>query len=132
MMLKYIKLQAEKSAKSVLKDTILIVPNYWNIHQRNFLVTAAELAELYVISVINENTAAAINYVLTHRNTNDTETVLFYNLGSNALQMSIIQFKQVKIDKKPKPIESIFVLGDFGKPYSGGLKLDTLISKYFA
>jgi len=46
--------------------------------------------------------------------------------------MTLVQFRQVKMDKKPKPIESIFVLGDYGRPYEGGLKLDALICKYFA
>jgi len=51
---------------------ILIVPNHWNIHQRQFLVHAAELADLYVLSLIHENTAAAINYALSQRTTNNT------------------------------------------------------------
>lgn len=72
MMLKYVKLQAEKAAKGSLKDVILIVPNHWNIHQRQFLVHAAELADLYVLSLIHENTAAAINYALSQRTTNNT------------------------------------------------------------
>jgi len=46
--------------------------------------------------------------------------------------MTLAQFKQIKVEKIPKPVESIFILGDYGKPYTGGLKLDTFIAKYFA
>ena len=41
MMLKYVKLAAEKAAKGTIKDVILIVPNHWTIHQRKFLTSAA-------------------------------------------------------------------------------------------
>lgn len=88
------------------------------------------MADLYVLSLIHENTAAAINYALTQRHTNNTETILFYNLGANAVQMTLAQFKQVKSDKT-KPVESIFILGDYGKPYVGGLRFDSMIAGYF-
>jgi molecular chaperone DnaK (HSP70) len=53
MMIKYVKREAEKAAKGVVKDVVLVVPNHWNIHQRKFLVSAAELADLYVLSLIH-------------------------------------------------------------------------------
>lgn len=53
MTFKYVKLQAEKAAKGSIKDVVLIVPNHWNIHQRRFLVEAANLADLYVLSLIH-------------------------------------------------------------------------------
>lgn len=53
MMIKYVKREAEKAAKGTIKDVVLIVPNHWNIHQRKFLVKAAELADLYVLSLIH-------------------------------------------------------------------------------
>lgn len=46
--------------------------------------------------------------------------------------MTLAQFKQVKAEKSPKPIESIFILGDYGQPYVGGLKFDAMIANYFA
>lgn len=49
---------------------MLIVPNHWSIHQRKFLIRAAQLADLHVLSLIHENTAAAINYALSQRTTN--------------------------------------------------------------
>ena len=63
---------------------------------------------------------------------NQTENVLFYNLGSNALQMTLVEYKQVLTESSPKPVESIFIKDDYGKPYLGGLKFDSIICKYFA
>lgn len=73
-----------------IKDAVLVLPNYWSIHERNFLVQAASLADIYVLSIVSENTAASINYALSQRNQNKTENVLFYNVGSNALQMTLV------------------------------------------
>ena len=44
--------------------------------------------------------------------------------------MTIAEFKQVAQDKG-KPVESIFILGDYGKPYVGGLRLDIKVFNYF-
>ena len=97
---------------------------------RQFLIEAAEVADLYVLSLISENTGAAINYALNQRTKNTTEKILFYNLGSNSLQMTIAEFRQVA-QEKGKPVESIFILGDYGKPYVGGLRQDVMIYNYF-
>lgn len=53
MMMRYVKREAEKAAKATIKDVVLVVPNHWNIHQRKFLAKAAELADLYVLTLIN-------------------------------------------------------------------------------
>ena len=70
MMLKYVKLEAEKAAKGQVKDVVFVIPNFWNIHQRNFLLQAAEIADMYVLSLITENAGASINFALSQRSTN--------------------------------------------------------------
>ena len=129
-MFKYIKLSAEKAAKSPVKDAVLTVPSFWTIHQRKFLVEASVLADLNVLALISENTAASLNYMLSQRATNNTETILFYNLGSNSVQMTIAQFKQEK-SEKTKTVDSVYILGEYGQPYVGGLSFDHLLAKYF-
>lgn len=57
---------------------------------RAFIVEAAQIADLHVLSLISENSAAAINYALNQRTKNTTEKILFYNLGSNSLEMSLV------------------------------------------
>lgn len=92
---------------------------------------AATLADLYVLSLVHENTAAALNYALSQRTTNDTETILFYNLGANSLQMTLAEFKPIKNEKTGKSVESVFVIGDYGASHVGGLSLDHMIADYF-
>ena len=130
MMLKYVKLEAQKQAKGNLRDVVLTVPSYWNLKQRKFLIDAANLADMYVLSLIHENTAAALNYALSQRSTNETEKILFYNVGANSFQMTLAEFRQVKSDKT-KSVDTVFILDHYGTPYTGGLTLDFTIANYF-
>jgi molecular chaperone DnaK (HSP70) len=95
------------------------------------LLQAASVADLYILSIVNENTAASINYAVSQRTQNKTEKVLFFNVGANSLQMTLVEYKQVQVESSPKPVESIFVKDDFGLPYVGGLRLDNIICKHF-
>lgn len=72
MILKYAKANAEAEFKTKIKDVILTVPNYWNIRMRAFMIEAAQVADLYVLSLISENTGAALNYALNQRTKNTT------------------------------------------------------------
>ena len=58
--------------------------------------------------------------------------MLFYNVGSNALQMTLVEYKQISNEKSVKGVESIFVKDDYGKAYVGGLQFDSIVCKYFA
>ena len=53
MLLKYSKHNAETQFKTSVKDVVLTVPNYWNIKMRAFLIEAAQVADLYVLSIIS-------------------------------------------------------------------------------
>jgi molecular chaperone DnaK (HSP70) len=72
MIFRYVKADADKFAKASIKDVVLVLPNYYNIHQRNFFLQAAAVAEIDILSIITENTGAAINYALNQRNSNKT------------------------------------------------------------
>lgn len=114
----------------MIKDVVLTVPSFWNIKMRAFIIEAAQIADLHVLSLISENTAAAINYALNQRTKNTSEVIMFYNLGSSSLEMSLVEFKPVA-EEKGKPVESIFVLGDYAKSYVGGLRFDSILFNYF-
>ena len=56
------------------------------------LIISAAIAQLNVLHVLHENTAAALMYSL-GRNDNVTDHVaMFYNLGSSNLQVSIAKY----------------------------------------
>lgn len=103
MIIKYARSNAEKQIKEIIKDVVITVPSYWNIKMRAFIIQAAQIADLHVLALVSENTAAAINYALNQRTKNTTQRILFYNLGSNSMQMSIAEFKAVA-EQKSKPV----------------------------
>ena len=89
MILKNIKEHASKQAGTDIRDVVLTVPAHWGFNAKMSLVNAAYLADLSVLSLINENSAAAIQYAIT-RNDTDPLNVMFFNLGSHNLQISVV------------------------------------------
>lgn len=89
MILKSIKLHAINQAGSEIKDCVLAVPASWGWRARMALVNSAMIAGLNVLGLVNENSAAAINFAIT-RNDIDPINIGFFNLGSHNLQFSIV------------------------------------------
>jgi molecular chaperone DnaK (HSP70) len=89
MILKNLKKLASHQAGSDIKDAVLAVPANWGFKAKMSLVNAAYLADLSILGIINENTAAAINFAIT-RNDTDAINIGFFNLGSHNLQISIV------------------------------------------
>ena len=69
----------------------MTVPAHWGFKARMSLVNAASIAELSVLGLIHENTAAAIHFAIA-RNDTDPINIAFFNYGSSNLQVSIVQF----------------------------------------
>ena len=89
MILKDIKGHASKQAGTEIRDVVLTVPAHWGFNAKISLVNAAYIADLSVLGLINENSAAAIQYAIT-RNDTDPFNVVFFNLGSHNLQISVV------------------------------------------
>ena len=89
MIMKNIKKYSSTQAGSDIKDAVMTVPAHWGFKARMSLVNAAYLADLSILGLIKENTAAAVHYAIT-RNDTDPINVGFFNLGGYNLQMSIV------------------------------------------
>ena len=61
MILKNIKKYSSAQAGSDIKDAVLTVPAHLGFRSRMSLVNAAAIADLNVLGLINENSAAAIH-----------------------------------------------------------------------
>lgn len=94
MILKNIKFHASNQAGSEIKDSVLAIPPNWGWKSKMALINAAHIADLSILALINENSAAAIHFAITR---NDTEpiNIAFFNLGSHNLQFSIVQFSGI-------------------------------------
>lgn len=65
MILKNIKSHASKQAGTEIRDCVITVPASWGVAARTTIINAAYVADLAVLSVLNDNTAAALNYGMT-------------------------------------------------------------------
>jgi molecular chaperone DnaK (HSP70) len=86
MSLEHIVKISEADAETFLSGATLTVPNFFTQVERQALLDSADLASLNVYALVNENTAAAIQYGIDRTYTNETEphTILLYNMGSTS------------------------------------------------
>lgn len=106
MILKNIKTHASHQAGTDIKDVVLSVPANWGFKAKMSLVNSAYLADLSVLGLINENSAAAINFAISRNDTDPINTV-FFNLGSHNLQISVIKLFGYFDEEKNKTIQSL-------------------------
>jgi hypoxia up-regulated 1 len=92
MILAQTKNLAKKQGGSAVKDITITVPSYFTINQRIMLRDAAELAGFNVLSMVHENTAAALMYGIDNKDGNMNKKVLFVNMGASDLELSIVQY----------------------------------------
>lgn len=79
MIFSHIKKMVMKSHNVNVEGITITVPPHWDYNIRRILIDAALIAELKVMQIIHENTAAATYFALDR---NDTQRVAFVNVGS--------------------------------------------------
>ncbi|KAL2470317.1 Heat shock 70 kDa protein 17-like [Abeliophyllum distichum] len=82
MILKYAMGLVENHARSSVKDVVITVPPYMGVAERRGLLTAADLAGINVLALVNEHFGAALQYGIDKDFLNGTRPVMFYNMGS--------------------------------------------------
>ncbi|HEY3607240.1 MAG TPA: Hsp70 family protein [Pseudonocardiaceae bacterium] len=88
-------LGAETPIDGPLADVVITVPAYFGAAERQATQDAGELANLNVLNIINEPTAAAIAYGLTA--VGDERSVLVYDLGGGTFDVTIIKVSPSEI-----------------------------------
>lgn len=116
--LKYLKNLAEKSLNQQIRKAVITVPAYFDEAAKNATKLAANLADLEVVRLVNEPTAAALAYGLD----NAAEGIYcVYDLGGGTFDVSVLKMQK-----------GVFkVLGVAGDNNLGGDDFDDLIIKEF-
>jgi molecular chaperone DnaK len=78
-----------------LADVVITVPAYFGAAERQATRDAGEMADLNVLNIINEPTAAAIAYGLI--SSGDDRSVLVYDLGGGTFDVTIINVTKNEI-----------------------------------
>jgi molecular chaperone DnaK (HSP70) len=72
-----------------VKDVVITCPAYFGIEERNATRQAGEAAGFNVLSIINEPTAAALNYCA--REFKENKTIMVYDLGGGTFDVTILK-----------------------------------------
>ena len=85
--LRRLKDEAEKFLGQPVRKAVITVPAFFDENQRKATQNAGALAELEVVRIINEPTAAALAYDAGHSN---DERILVYDLGGGTFDVSVV------------------------------------------
>lgn len=131
MILKHTKKLVKVQSNENIQDITLTVPSYFTINQRLMLIDAVELAGFKVLSLVHENTAAALMYGIDKNTQVDSKKVMMINMGSSDLEISIVHYEKVKAKSKgkDKDILSVHVLSESSAPGIGGNLFDAELVK---
>ncbi|KAJ3220348.1 Hypoxia up-regulated protein 1 [Dinochytrium kinnereticum] len=134
MELAHAKQQAETFGGEAVSGAIITVPPFFTQVQRKAILDAAELASLRVLSLMNDNTATALNYAMT-RNFKEPQYHIFFDSGAGNTFASLVKFQAIEVKdkfKKKTSVVEVEVKAVSSESNIGGLRIDLLVQKKLA
>lgn len=123
MILKKLKQIAEEQGENV-SDVIITCPAYFGLEEKNATKTAGIMAGMNVLNLVNEPTAAAINYC--YREFQENQVVVVYDLGGGTFDVTVLRMSMVK-DESGSDIRQMKVLASTGNDRLGGKDWDDIL-----
>jgi molecular chaperone DnaK len=120
VLLRYLVSCAETCLKEKIDRAVVTVPAYFTDVQRRATAKAGELAGLSVERIINEPTAAALDYGLA--NLKECKNALVYDLGGGTLDVTVLELFEGVLDVKASR----------GNNHLGGKDFDEIIMRNLA
>ena len=118
--LRKLRADAERALGCEVRQAVITVPAYFNDAQRNATKSAAEMAGLEAVRILNEPTAAALAYGL--ERLEEKGRIAVYDLGGGTFDISILEMNG-----------GVFqVLSTHGNTRLGGDDIDARIADAFA
>lgn len=119
MVLTKMKQTAEAFLGETVEKAVITVPAYFNDGQRSATKDAGKIANLDVIRIINEPTAAAIAYGL-DKSKDKEQKILIFDYGGGTLDVSVLQLDGGMFTVKATA----------GNTHLGGEDLDNILVKF--
>lgn len=116
LILKRMKAYADEQGYDV-NDVVITCPAYFGTEERNATKQAGQIAGLNVLNIVNEPTAAALNYCC--REFQENKKILIYDLGGGTFDITLIN---LTVDENGK--SSLEVLDTGGDDHLGGADWD--------
>ena len=122
LILKRMKEYAQEQEHEV-KDVVITCPAYFGGEERAATKQAGEIAGLNVLNIVNEPTAAALNYCI--KEFKENRKIMVYDLGGGTFDITLFDFA---VDEEGKA--TIDVIESGGNDQLGGIDWDARLEKY--
>lgn len=119
LIIKKLVKDAEEAIGDKILGAVITVPAYFAAPQRQATEHAARLANLPILRIINEPTAAAYAFGL-QKNLEKKQRVMVYDFGGGTFDVTILDIDNAEIK----------VLGTNGDHKLGGMDIDNIIIRY--
>ena len=118
MILRKLKMRAEKELGAAVSKAVITVPAYFNDAQRQATREAGDLAGLEVLRILNEPTAAGLAFEA--EGVDETKQVMVFDLGGGTFDVSILKMSG----------DIVEVLASHGDNHLGGDDVDELLYEH--
>merc|ERR1712244_118895 len=106
-------------------DCVIACPSFFDDAQRRALLTAAKLAELKVLRLLEETIAIALNYgILRNLPENETQRVIFVDIGYASTQIAVVDFVKAKLSVRYKSANPFIGGRDFDRAIYDKLRIE--------
>ncbi|RCN53662.1 DnaK family protein [Ancylostoma caninum] len=112
------KQDTEAFAGQRVKDCVITVPIFFNQAERRALMAAADIAGLNLLQLINDGSAAALNYGVFRRKeiTDKPQSMMIYDVGASKTTATIVEYvleadKSSKVSKSSNPVVKTIGVG---------------------
>jgi molecular chaperone DnaK len=113
MIIRYLVECAEAHTGQAVDSAVITVPAYFTDSQRKDVMNAGKSAGLSIDRIINEPTAASLDYGINHMR--DCKYMLVYDLGGGTLDVTVLELFEGVIDVKSSSGNSALGGKDFDK-----------------
>lgn len=129
MMIEHAVEMSAKAAGLPVKDLVIAVPSFSTPQERRALLDAAELAGANVLTLVDEQVAASIQYGIDHVPSEGNKTVLIVNVGAHSTQAAVAVFSKRKARHMgaDRNVTSFEVLGKGWDRRLGGVHFDDVV-----
>ncbi|XP_019623229.1 PREDICTED: hypoxia up-regulated protein 1-like isoform X1 [Branchiostoma belcheri] len=127
---------AEHFAEEPIRHIVITVPAYFNQAERRAVMRAAELVDLTVLQLMNDNSAVALHYgVFRRKEFNATmQHIMFYDMGATGTTATIVGYQVVKTKEKgiTDTHPQLVIKGVGHDRYLGGLEMELRLRDHLA
>lgn len=125
----------QAAGNEIVKDVVVAVPRWFGVAEREAIQDGLHLAGLSCLGLVNDGTAAAVNFAMSRSFPAEKSHHLFYDLGASALSTTVVSLQSALLpdlnslaaSPELKNVTQLQVLGSGHDVNVGGYHFDRLV-----